>query len=495
MMPNSTGTGLGSGVGSSSTTYDEAGDVTALTEGPGINLYLTRDSGGHVLTVTSNKNTTNVLNGVFSHTLFTNASYSPFGTPLSRLLGNGLTETRVYDTQGRLQSVGQAKSGSTIGYSSSVAYQLNGNVNSSTDSVNGNWTQYTYDSTNRLTQATSAAGLTLGWTYDSFGNRKAQTATGTGSAPQPSFTFSGNNNRADGFGYDLAGNITTDNLGQSYQYDGEGRITSVSGGMSGNAIYKYDSEGQLVYESGAHGVQVFQRNAVGQPTWIYNPTTTTTPPYLVFGAYIDGEQIGSWQTANATFSWIGKDWLGTKRYETQGQGDASTAAPLNPAPYTSLPFGDALSSIGNDPTHFTGKERDVESGNDYFGKRYYSSSTGRFMSPDPSGIAYAIGANPQNLNLYSYALNNPLRFIDPTGLTACFYGGAGDTPQNDSDASDYEDVSDQQTCQSNGGVALVNDQTVDVNASGSSGNYLSLLDGGGSSILSNLSRAKPVRQL
>ena len=56
MMPNSAGTGLASGVGSSSTTYDEAGDVTAITEGPGINLYLTRDSGGHVLTATSNKN-------------------------------------------------------------------------------------------------------------------------------------------------------------------------------------------------------------------------------------------------------------------------------------------------------------------------------------------------------------------------------------------------------------------------------------------------------
>jgi RHS repeat-associated protein len=426
MMPNSSGTSLASGVGSSSTTYDEAGDVTAITEGPGINLYLTRDSGGHVLTATSNKNTTNLLNGVFSHTLFTNATYSPFGRPLSRLFGNGLTETRVYDSQGRLQSVAQAQSG-TMAYSSSVTYQLNGNVNSSTDSVNGNWTQYTYDSTNRLTQATSAAGLTLGWTYDSFGNRKAQTATGTGSAPQPSFTFSGNNNRADasgGFAYDAAGNITTDNLGQSYQFDADGRISSVSGGISGNAVYKYDSEGQLVYESGAHGIQVFQRNAAGQPTYIYNPTTTTTPPYLFFGGYIDGEEIGSWQTPNATFSWIGKDWLGTKRYESQGLGDGSTATPLNPVPYTSLPFGDGLNTIGNAPTHFTGKEQDVESGNDYFGARYYSSSTGRFMSPDDGGdwdLRY-----PQSWNLYSYVRNNPLTNIDPNGHDCVYLNAAGD---------------------------------------------------------------------
>ena len=42
--------------------------------------------------------------------------------------------------------------------------------------------------------------------------------------------------------------------------------------------------------------------------------------------------------------------------------------------------------------HFTGKERDSESGNDYFGARYYSSTTGRFLSPDwsknPEGVPY-----------------------------------------------------------------------------------------------------------
>lgn len=132
-------------------------------------------------------------------------------------------------------------------------------------------------------------------------------------------------------------------------------------------------------------------------------------------------------------------------------------------------------------SRYTGKERDTESGLDYFGARYYGSSMGRFMSPDASGIAYSNPTNPQSFNLYSYALNNPLRFVDPTGLTACFYGGQGDTPQNDHDASDYEDVPDQATCTANGGVSLVDNQTVKVNANGDSGNYLSLLDGGGSS--------------
>jgi len=64
---------------------------------------------------------------------------------------------------------------------------------------------------------------------------------------------------------------------------------------------------------------------------------------------------------------------------------------------------------------FTGKERDSESGNDYFGARYYASTMGRWTSPDPSnwGIDFY---NPQTWNHYTYALNNPLRMIDPNGL-------------------------------------------------------------------------------
>ena len=61
-------------------------------------------------------------------------------------------------------------------------------------------------------------------------------------------------------------------------------------------------------------------------------------------------------------------------------------------------------------SRFTGKGRDTESGNDYFGARYYASSMGRMMSPDP-GNAGADLTNPQSWNMYSYALNNPL-FLD-----------------------------------------------------------------------------------
>ena len=81
-----------------------------------------------------------------------------------------------------------------------------------------------------------------------------------------------------------------------------------------------------------------------------------------------------------------------------------------------LPLACLLSAY---PSISTGKERDLESGNDYFGARYYASTMGRFMSPDWSAkeepVPYATMNDPQSLNLYAYVRNNPLRGVDPDG--------------------------------------------------------------------------------
>jgi RHS repeat-associated protein len=81
-------------------------------------------------------------------------------------------------------------------------------------------------------------------------------------------------------------------------------------------------------------------------------------------------------------------------------------------------------------SRYTGKERDAESGNDYFGARYYSSSLGRFMSPDWSAkeepIPYAKLDDPQTLNLYAYVENNPMDRVDPDGhVNPCALGACG----------------------------------------------------------------------
>ena len=71
---------------------------------------------------------------------------------------------------------------------------------------------------------------------------------------------------------------------------------------------------------------------------------------------------------------------------------------------------------------FTGKERDAETGLDYFGARYFSGAQGRFTSPD-SPFADQNPYNPQSWNLFSYGRNNPLSFVDPTGRCSAAPGG------------------------------------------------------------------------
>jgi len=66
---------------------------------------------------------------------------------------------------------------------------------------------------------------------------------------------------------------------------------------------------------------------------------------------------------------------------------------------------------------FTGKERDSETGLDYFGARYYSGAQGRFTSPD-APFADQHANDPQSWNLYSYVRNNPLAIVDPSGRAA-----------------------------------------------------------------------------
>ena len=118
--------------------------------------------------------------------------------------------------------------------------------------------------------------------------------------------------------------------------------------------------------------------------------------------------------------WLVTDHLGTPRIIADLSGSLTGIKR-----HDYLPFGEELgASIGgrtsgqgysgtdNVRQKFTSKERDNETGLDYFGARYYSGAQGRFTSPDPVGPD---PLNPQTLNRYRYAMNNPLRYIDPTG--------------------------------------------------------------------------------
>ena len=91
------------------------------------------------------------------------------------------------------------------------------------------------------------------------------------------------------------------------------------------------------------------------------------------------------------------------------------------------PFGEENSTTGTavNDRRFVGKEKDAETGLSYFGARYEDAKTGRFIAPDPvrsvnpktSKINEKVLLNPQRLNTYAYALNNPYKFIDPDGIS------------------------------------------------------------------------------
>src|SRR5260370_31644526 len=93
-----------------------------------------------------------------------------------------------------------------------------------------------------------------------------------------------------------------------------------------------------------------------------------------------------------------------------------------------LPFGEELfAGTGGRTTgqgysandgvrqHFTQKERDNETGLDYFGARYYANTQGRFTSPDPSNVGSS-EFDPQSWNGYAYVGNTPLIATDPDGF-------------------------------------------------------------------------------
>ena len=215
----------------------------------------------------------------------------------------------------------------------------------------------------------------------------------------------------------------------TYLYDGEGQVCAVqgpppvSGGPGAMTQYIYDAGGTRVakgtitvwscdttvngfiatnsYVLGPNGQQDSEETIVsGTRTWKHT------------NVYAGGDLVATYDSVGLHFHL--SDWQGTRRVQTDYAGNVGETYPG--LPYGEMPPGQDL---GATEQHFTGKEHDDESGNDYFDARYYSSAMGRFLTPDWSvkaePIPYAKVGDPQTLNLYSYVLNNPLVKFDPNG--------------------------------------------------------------------------------
>ena len=202
---------------------------------------------------------------------------------------------------------------------------------------------------------------------------------------------------------------------EAYIYDADGQrvekgqVSTFSCNMATNG-YKAEH----AYALGQSGEQITEVDGSGN--WLHT------------NVYAAGKLFASYDQNGNSLNFQLTDWVGTRRVQTNYAG-----APE--ASFQSLPFGSRLISISatdctpdqdcypadmtGTPLHFTGKQRDTESGLDYFGARYYSSTSGRFISPDWStkeeAVPYAKLGDPQTLNLYAYVGNNPLTSIDIDG--------------------------------------------------------------------------------
>jgi len=281
-----------------------------------------------------------------------------------------------------------------------------GNVVQIKNNLNTARTQnFTYDELNRIKTAMSQAttgtyawGLQFG--YDIWANLLSATVT-QGSAPMLNVSV-GTTNRISGFCYDAAGNLQAESASPcpspAYTYDAENRMKSAL-----NVNYTYDGDGKRVQKSNGKlywyggGSEVLNESDLGG---------TISDEYVFFG----GTRIARRKISSGEINFYFADHLGTSRVVTN-----ATGTPLDDSDF--YPFGGeraVLSSSGN-AYKFTGKERDSESGLDYFGARYYAAGYGRFTTTDPIWIKLDRLIDAQRLNLYSYVRNSPLRFVDPSG--------------------------------------------------------------------------------
>ena len=282
---------------------------------------------------------------------------------------------------------------------------------------------YTYDAYDRILSATETGG-TSEWTqnylYDQWGNRAVQTGS---YIPNPNGTptaltqFTNNQWLGTGASYDAAGDATgvPGSTNETFTYDAENRVNTAN--AIGTITYIYDGQGRRVEKTSSTFSTIYLYDAAGKA--IVETTVPATGTSFPTDAPVTGTE------------YLIGDHLGSTRLSMNNQGQVVRR-------YDFLPFGEEIvAGVGGrgadyEPSSyvypttpddvlrkFTGKERDSETGLDYFGARYFSGAQGRFTSPDwaatPEAVPYATLADPQTLNLYGYVRNNPLKSTDPTG--------------------------------------------------------------------------------
>ena len=208
--------------------------------------------------------------------------------------------------------------------------------------------------------------------------------------------------------------MTLDNLGYQYTYDAYGRPITAAGVQT-----SFDAFGRAVEQdrSGSYTQVVYAPN--GQKFAFMNGTTLIKyiDPMVAGMAAVQNGPNGN--PPNSGY-FQHADWLGSSRW---GHDDGGNV--IYDRAYA--PFGEPYAELNGTTTNrdFTGQTEDTTPGLYDFLFRQQSQSQGRWLVPDPAGLAAVDITNPQTWNRYAYVANNPLSNTDPLGLDCVRMNGDG----------------------------------------------------------------------
>jgi RHS repeat-associated protein len=318
-----------------------------------------------------------------------------------------MAESKTWNGSGQLASISLSSYALSGGMQYSYsATQNNGQITQAVDTFSGETIVYQYDLLKRLvsSSATPTSGSTSApWTetfqYDGFGNLTAKVLNGT-STPIP--VNAATNQLTNAF-YDANGNMTS-GAGASFTYDVSNRIATamaVSGANYGN---EYAPDNKRIHET----------PYTGTDEWMF---------YGAAGEKLGVYSIGQWYdnngNAHSVFSPMRTSiWFAGKLIYENGLVYLDRLGTNHAQSAQFLPFGDEITSTSNDRTKFATYTRDSYTGLDYADQRFYASTYGRFMTPDPSAKSAKDGT-PGSWNRYSYVQGDPVNRKDPRGLDIC----------------------------------------------------------------------------